>query len=142
MRARSAKDLLPSYSSEAMLSGSPMVGSVRALNIGGTPAASFGPGNVPAAASQDAVMLDIETGSDAVSSSSSPAGRTWFRSYSFTSKTAIFSQLGSAVSSLSSRSREALLGSSLVKYIHRVPALDKPFDLEEIRPGEPKEGVR
>ncbi|KAL3689119.1 hypothetical protein R1sor_015428 [Riccia sorocarpa] len=142
MRARSAQGILPSYSSgTATLLGSPQVGSLRAVDVGGTGAATM-PDNAPGAgASRDAVMLDIETASDEVNSSSSPtppAGRRWFRSHSFTSTTAVFSQLGSAVSSIGSRTRGALLGtgSSLVKYIHRVPVLDQSFDLEEIRPGD------
>ncbi|BBN11563.1 hypothetical protein MPTK1_5g12960 [Marchantia polymorpha subsp. ruderalis] len=95
-------------------------------------------GNVPNAHC-DSVLLDIETGP--VTASAAPEPKRWFRSESFTSKTAVFSQLGSAVSSLSNRCRGALLGSSLVTYIHRLPALDKPFDLTEIHPGDPKEGI-
>lgn len=95
--------------------------------------------NAPAAPSCDAVMLDIETGSEMASTP--PSGRTWLRSNSLTSKAAVFSQLGSAVSFLSTRCRGALLGSSILTYIYPVPALDKPFDLTEIRPGDPKEGI-
>lgn len=86
----------------------------------------------------DSILLDIEEGTEVENATLSKRSQwTLWRPDVIASpfRTAVVSNLGSAVSSGWSRARGAMLGSSLTSYIRHVPALEKPFDLKEVPSG-------
>ncbi|CAM6095454.1 unnamed protein product [Calypogeia fissa] len=88
----------------------------------------------------DSILLDIEGGEEMGDAATlSKRQGTWWQPSMIASpfRTAVVSNLGSAVSTGWSRARSAVVGSSLTSYIRRVPALEKPFDLSRDMPGGP-----
>lgn len=87
----------------------------------------------------DSILLDIdiEDGAEMGDATLGKRQGTWWQPSMIASpfRTAVVSNLGSAVSSGWSRARNAVVGSSLTAYIRRVPALEKPFDLRDMPSG-------
>lgn len=85
----------------------------------------------------DSILLDIEGGDMADTTLNKRSKWTFWQPDVITSpfRTAVVSNLGSAVSSGWSKARGAILGSSLASYMSRIPPLEKPFDLKEVPSG-------